>query len=327
MWDAAQIALIQRLADGEAHSGQALATELGISRAAVWKRIQGLQRVGLPISARSGLGYRVPQPLELLDAERILAALDADARATVQRLDVAISLASTSDALAQAEGPLPGRVLACFAEHQSAGRGRQGRVWLSPFGCNLSLSIAWCFDLPLHRLAGLSLALGVALAERLTRLGIDGIALKWPNDLLRGGGKLGGILIETKGEAQGPVRVVIGVGVNLRMPLDQSPLPDQVWADLADVRPAPGRNLFAAEVFAALVDACREFQLRGFEPFREGWERYDATRGRMVRILHAEGALEGRAEGIDPSGGLVIAHGSGRRVFHAGEVSLRMTDT
>ena len=187
MTEAGIESLVRQLADGRFHSGENLARLLGVSRTAVWKRIRKISRdTGLDIHAVRGKGYRLALPLELLDADRIAGHISSGSSVEVE-VEVHPSLPSTSSHLAERLGELPDNTL-CFAEHQTAGRGRRGRQWVSPYGSNLYFSIYRRFPLGMHELSGLSLAVGAVVAETLGHY-VDGISLKWPNDLVLNGGE------------------------------------------------------------------------------------------------------------------------------------------
>ena len=210
--------LLRLLADGTLHSGEELAAALSISRAAVWKRLQQLESWGIACEARPGSGYRLEAPIDLLDAAQIRESLPQAARATLRNLEVHESLESTSDRLLAITDLPPGRFDACLAEFQSAGRGRRGRHWVAPFASGLCLSVNWSYRDAPATLGALSLAAGVAALRALGRLGFARLSLKWPNDILCGDAKLGGILIDLRGEAAGPAYVVVGIGINVRLP-------------------------------------------------------------------------------------------------------------
>lgn len=317
--------LLRELADGRFHSGQELADSTGRSRTAIWKQIQRLQEgFGLGIDAVRGRGYRLTAPLELLDADRIRAEFGAPTQRIVDGLHVLGSVDSTNT---RASADLPaesGRARVWLAEHQTAGRGRRGRSWVSTFGANLYLSLAWRFDLPMSQLTGLSLAAGVVVAETLHNLGLEGHALKWPNDVVFDGRKLAGILVDVSGEAGGPATAVIGVGINLRIPAADASAIDQPWADLAQLGVAPSRNRVAGQLIDRMVDACTTFSNGRLEDFLPRWRRFDRLRGSPVAIVRGEHVVEGVYRGIAPSGALVLEDAGGRTEHHAGEVSLRM---
>lgn len=317
--------LLERLADGGFRSGEVLAAELGISRAAVWKLVRGWQARGLDIQAVRGRGYRLARPLELLDAGLIQARLDETAAARLGPLEVLAETDSTNTRLAQlARSGLPAGAV-CLAESQRAGRGRLGRQWISPYAANLYLSVLWRFALPPAALAGLSLAIGVALARSLERFGVGGHGLKWPNDLLWDARKLGGVLLEFGGESEGCSHVIIGVGVNVAMPESAGGTIDQSWIDLATVlgRTHVSRNRLAALLLSEIAIACTAFGESGLDSFQSDWQRWDAVAGRPVRLLWPGHVVEGIARGIAADGELQLDTASGRRSFAIGELSLR----
>lgn len=317
----AERALLERLAAG-AVSGDRLAAELGLTRAAVWKRIDALRQAGIDIHAQPGRGYALARPLDLLDAGAIRRALPADARGRLAGLDVEWQLASTNSVLLAQPSPASGaRVL--LAERQTGGRGRLGRVWASPLAANLYLSLDRQFAGGLARLAGLSLVAGIASAEALRdATGLD-IRLKWPNDLWLDGRKLGGLLVEGGGEHGGPVRAVIGLGVNVRMPEGVGRDIDQPWIDLARRIEPPSRNRLAAAVLAAWLPALDDFDREGLAMFLPRWAALDALAGRRIHVLHGGERREAEALGIAPDGGLRVRDAGGERVVHSGEVSVR----
>ncbi len=315
--------LIRRLADGAFHSGEALGAELGVSRAAIWKRLSKLQELGLELQAVHGRGYRLAAPLELLDAECIKSSLSAEASQLLALFEVHSRLDSTNSYLnlLAAEGAASGSV--CLSEYQSGGRGRRGRRWVSPFGGNLYLSLLWRFDQGPAALGPLSLVVACALSAALESQGIDGLSLKWPNDLLLEGKKLAGILLEVSGEVDGPSQVVIGVGINYAMPESASSSIDQAWADLHRYAPALGRNRLAALIIEQLLVVISRFEHEGFAPFRERWSALDHYRDREVTLHYAERRIDGIARGVDESGLLLLEQAEGLRRYSSGEVSLR----
>ncbi|KFN50250.1 bifunctional biotin--[acetyl-CoA-carboxylase] ligase/biotin operon repressor BirA [Arenimonas composti] len=315
-------ALLARLCAGPA-SGAALARELGISRAAVWKRIESLRAAGVDIAAAAGSGYRLARPLQLLDADALAAALSPAARTELAGLEVLFETDSTNALALREPAPAQG-TRAWFAERQTAGRGRRGREWQSPLAANLYLSLSRRFEGGIAALQGLSLAVGVATCEALHALGIGEAGLKWPNDLLARGRKLGGILVEVGGDAGGPMRVVIGLGLNVAMPADAAI--DQPWIDVATLAgdSAPTRPQVAAALLDALLVLLPRFEAEGLAPFLPAWQRHDLLAQRPVRLIEGERVHEGIAEGIAADGALCLrgADGTVRR-FHAGEASLR----
>ena len=314
--------VLQRLARGPV-SGDALAREAGLTRAAMWKRIEALREAGVEIDARAGRGYALRHPLELLEADAIADAMPADARARMASLEVAWLLDSTNSELLRRDTPGDG-VAVLLAERQTGGRGRRGRSWASPLAAHLYLSIARQFSGGLARLGGLSLVAGVAAAEGLLDAGYSGVQLKWPNDLVVAGRKLGGLLVEGGGEHGGPVRAVIGLGVNVRMPSAAAEAIDQPWIDLAGLSDTPpSRNGLAAQLLARLSSALDEFDGSGLAPFLGRYARFDALVGREVMVHAGESRQFGTALGIAADGALRVRVGGEERGFHAGEISVR----
>ncbi|HVI60408.1 MAG TPA: bifunctional biotin--[acetyl-CoA-carboxylase] ligase/biotin operon repressor BirA [Luteimonas sp.] len=323
----AERALLQRLIAGPV-SGDALARENGETRAAVWKRIEALRGAGVAIEARAGRGYALAQPLDLLDADAIALAMAPGARAQLAGLEVAWSIDSTNSELLRRA---PGRdgVAVLLAERQTGGRGRRGRAWASPLAANLYLSLARGFDGGLARLGGLGLVVGVAAAEALHGLGLRQVRLKWPNDLVVAEGarlrKLGGLLVEGSGEHAGPVRAVVGLGLNVRMPAAQARGIEQPWIDVAALADAvPPRNAIAAALLSALLPALRQFDRDGLAGFLPRYAGFDALAGRAIVLHGGHGDRAGTALGVAHDGALRVRLDDGReQAFHAGEASVR----
>jgi len=318
--------LLRLLADGELHSGEELAASLSISRAAVWKRLQQLGDWGIAFEARPGSGYRLAGPLDLLDAARIRALLPQASAETLRNLEVHEELASTSDRLLAVDELPPGRFDACLAEFQNAGRGRRGRRWIAPFASGLCLSVNWNYRDAPATLGALSLAAGVAVLRALRRFGFPDLSLKWPNDIVHRDSKLGGVLIDLRGEAAGPAYVVVGVGLNLRLPEEARMRlrTEGVEAiDLASLGAPPVRSAAAAALISELALALHEFGARGMTAFADEWQSADALAGRPVRVLHGGQSLDGLARGVDPDGALLLDIDGARRRIVSGEVSVR----
>lgn len=319
-----KVALISALSDGQWHSGETLAALLGISRAAVWKRLKGLEGYGLQIESLPGKGYRLAQPLELLEAGAIHAG---DAQVVVLS-ETDSTNRYVSDHAASGELHPPA---VCFAEYQSAGRGRRGRQWQSPFGANLYCSMLWHFNEMPPDLPALSLAVGVSLADCMSDLSLQGVGLKWPNDLLADGRKLGGILIEHRGESGGHCQIIVGVGLNYAMSAAQAAAVDQPWTSYVALatgqdRKIATRNQVAAALTSELLDCLTLFDEQGFAPFRERWAKYDIAQGKAIRIEHDGRWQDGEALGIDRDGALLVRMRGERRRFISGEISLRVAE-
>ncbi len=322
--------LLAMLAAGEPLSGAGLADQAGMTRAAIWKQVEALRARGVPIEARGAAGYRLPWPLQMLDAAQIRALLPVSLARGLGALEVHWELDSTSSEL-QRRGAGAGDFSIVLAETQSAGRGRRGREWLSPPGLNLYLSCLKRFDRGFAALSGLSLAIGVIVMRALEQLGLAGAGLKWPNDVLavgdgRPGGKLGGILVELSGEYQGPCAAIIGIGLNLRLTealREQAGQPTCDLATLAGGTP-PDRNRVAAALIVALVDGLRQFERDGFAGFVADYARHDLLRDQPLQLSGGLGTFIGIGAGVDARGALEVrmADGSVRQIDSA-DVTVR----
>ncbi|MBD8637211.1 bifunctional biotin--[acetyl-CoA-carboxylase] ligase/biotin operon repressor BirA [Stenotrophomonas sp. CFBP 13725] len=314
--------LLAKLAAGPL-SGDALARELGQTRAAIWKRIQGLRSAGVAIEGRAGGGYTLSQRVDLLDPTQIRAALSAPVDALVDDLQVLWSTGSTNSELLRCSAPPRGnRVL--LAERQTGGRGRRGREWASPLAAHIYLSVLRGFAGGLAQLGGLSLVAGVAIAEALHVLGHVQVQLKWPNDLVVDGHKLGGLLVEGGGEFAGPARAVIGIGINVHMPAAAAEHIDQPWTDLDRLNDAPvQRNTAAAAVLSHLLPALEQFEAEGLAPFLARYTALDSLAGREVQVEQGGHWQHGRALGLADDGALRVLIDGREHHVHAGEVSVR----
>jgi BirA family biotin operon repressor/biotin-[acetyl-CoA-carboxylase] ligase len=319
--------LLALLADGELHSGESLALGLGVSRAAVWKGVQRLRDQGIEVLAEARRGYRLEQAAELLDAGRILGELAPAAAARLRRLELLFEVDSTNTRLLAAAPPPPGFADSCLSELQSAGRGRRGRRWVAAFGSSLSVSLSWTFTEADRELPSLSLAVGVAVARALGRLGAVGLRLKWPNDIWFEDRKVGGILIELRAESGGPAHVVIGIGVNMRVPERLRRAVEATGTRLACVADAtlqpPSRNRAAGAILDELIAVLIRFERDGFSGLRPDWQALDALQGRAARIVSAAGDCCGIARGVDAGGALLFEVDGQLQRFVAGDVSLR----
>jgi len=319
--------LARLLADGSVHSGTALARELNCSRTAVWKQLHQLQSIGLEMSSVPGRGYKLEAPLELLDSAVIQKGLHPTV--SLESLDVFSVTDSTSDRLRSMPPPDAGKMRVALAEYQTGGRGRRGREWLSPYGSGLCLSVNWSFAVVPANLPALSLASGVAVARVLDELGLDGLGLKWPNDIVVAGGKLGGLLVDVQGESGGPISVIIGVGINfevskkLRSDLSSGDsLPPTGLRQLAADKPI-SRNTIAANIIGEQYAMLTTFARAGFAPFADEWRRYDCMHGRQVTVRIGSEVLSGAAAGIGADGALLLNENGQTREIVSGEVTLR----
>jgi BirA family biotin operon repressor/biotin-[acetyl-CoA-carboxylase] ligase len=314
---------LRMLADGEFRSGEAMARVLGVSRASVWNALHALDGLGIEIFKVRGRGYRLAEPLSLLESGAIEAGLGAHASRFA--LEVIDSVESTNTLLMQraADGAPRGAVIA--AEWQTQGRGRRGRAWHALPGATLTFSLLWRFQQGAGFLAGLSLAVGLAVARSLAQCGVGDAGLKWPNDVLWRGRKLAGILIEVQGDVLGPSAAVIGIGLNCRMPAALLERIDQPVVDLATAAgAAPDRNRLLAALLIELDRMLTAFAREGFAPLRDEWQSCHVYQGKPVKLALPDGGIvNGTAEGVADNGALLLATQSGQLRFHSGDVSLR----
>jgi BirA family biotin operon repressor/biotin-[acetyl-CoA-carboxylase] ligase len=316
-------ALLRILADGQFHSGEVLGQALGISRAGVWKHLRALKARGIDICSIPGKGHRLAAPIELLSEAQIRAALAAPALARLGGLELHQHIDSTNSELRRRAAALPSAFV-CLAEGQSAGRGRYSRAWASPYARNLYLSLLWRFDSGPDALTGLSLAVGVAVLRALRRLGITGVGLKWPNDLVWRGAKCAGALSEMTGESCGNCSVVIGVGVNVDMPRPLGAAITQPWTDLRTISGQPvSRNRLAGMLISELIEALAAFEDTSLATVLDEWRQHDILNGHPVVVTLAHGDETGVARGIDAGGALLVESGGGIKRYLSGDVSVR----
>jgi BirA family transcriptional regulator, biotin operon repressor / biotin---[acetyl-CoA-carboxylase] ligase len=317
--------LLQILSDGEYHSGEELGKSLGISRTAIWKQMQKIEALGLLVESQKGCGYRIRGGLDLLVQELIRNELSVTAQTLLTKLDLQSSVSSTNElAKQQAEnGDASGLVI--IAEQQVSGRGRRGRQWVSPYGCNLYLSLVWGFEGGVQAIEGLSLAIGVAVLRGLKRCGAEGVVeLKWPNDLLWQQKKAGGILLEVIGDPSGFCQVVIGIGLNVGMHDHSSSAIDQDWTNIDELLSADvGRSELAGIIVDEVLLLLGKYHLEGFAGYRDEWLQHDAYAGKPVKLLMINRSIEGIARGVDDSGALKFEVNGQVQIVSGGEISLR----
>jgi BirA family transcriptional regulator, biotin operon repressor / biotin---[acetyl-CoA-carboxylase] ligase len=325
----AQQQLIEVLADGCFHSGDELGKRWAVSRAAISKAISKLAHLGLDVHSVRGKGYRLNDKLVLLSKEKILSALEQKSRHAIAQFSIFPVIDSTNNFLLEQITPAfqlsQGRYQICLSEMQTAGRGRRGRQWVSPYGHNIYLSCLTAFHSGTKATEGLSLVVSVALVRTLAKFGIQS-AVKWPNDVLVGRYKLAGILIEMRGDPLGACYLVIGVGLNLKLSKEQRQRIEQPAITLLDLGfPLEKRNALVAELIQTLLVIIEEFAVVGFTGFRQEWEAADITRNREV-VVSARDAVHGIGGGVDEAGALVLNTANGVKHINSGDVSLRLCD-
>jgi BirA family biotin operon repressor/biotin-[acetyl-CoA-carboxylase] ligase len=316
---------LRLLADGDFHSGEQLARVLRVSRTTVWKALQGLEEWGITLFKVHGRGYRLVTPIDWLDVEQINRHLGT--RREDLQVHVVDAVESTNSVLlAEADAGAPSG-LAVVAELQSRGRGRRGRGWHTGLGDSLTFSLLWRFRQGAGALHGLSLAVSVALVRALRALGATEAMVKWPNDVLWRHQKLAGVLIEVQGSAAGPSAVVIGIGINVRLPESVRGRIDQPVVDLTSAGVPPHRNRILAYVLAQLAEVLGVFSEHGFAPLKSEWESYHLLSGQPVWVTLSENEAVGAVvAGVDDDGALLAQTAAGLRRFHSGDVSLRLAE-
>ena len=312
--------LLRVLADGTFHSSEQLGRSLGLSRAGVSGAVKKIEAMGIRVFKLRGRGYRLAEPADLIDRQALAARLKKSVPAL--SIEVLDECPSTNSLLVE-RGGAHGAVLAC--EHQSAGRGRRGNAWLSAPAAGLTFSIAWRFPRGAASLAGLSLAVAVGAIRALENLGVGGVQVKWPNDLCSEGRKLGGILVETSGDAAGPSTAIIGLGLNVR---DGAGLLGRIGQPATDLASCAGTVPPRTGLLAALIESLAvvlgDFAHEGFAPFRDDWQRRHLWQGKRVKLaLPGRRVAEGEVLGVAEDGALMLASPRGVERFHGGEISLR----
>ena len=305
--------LINILADGQFHSGEELANQFGITRAGINKYIKVLREWGITLSSVQGKGYCLASPIDLLDKVKIDNDYGADSHVEVLPI-----IESTNQYLLDNIEKLQTGD-SCVAEFQSKARGRRGRQWFAPFGSNLYFSMYWRLEQGIAAAMGLSLVVGVVIADTLREISGQDIKVKWPNDLYLNDQKLAGILVELAGKTGDCAHVVIGVGVNLMMNNPDTSIVNQKWANLGKV----DRNLLVAKVAKNLKVKLRDFEQHGLPPFLNDWQRLDNFVGRPVKLLIGDDVIRGVAKGINEQGALLLEQNGKTNAFIGGEISLR----
>ncbi|MHC8303150.1 bifunctional biotin--[acetyl-CoA-carboxylase] ligase/biotin operon repressor BirA [Pseudomonas sp. ZS1P83] len=316
------LTLLKLLKDGRFHSGQALGVALGVSRSAVWKQLQHLEAdLGLSIHKVRGRGYQLAAPLTLLDSVEI--------RGHAPSCDWPIlvfdSIDSTNAEALRAIARGQAAPFLVLAERQTAGRGRRGRKWASPFAENIYYSLVLRIEGGMRQLEGLSLVVGLAVMQALRKLGVTGAGLKWPNDVLVGQKKIAGILLELVGDPADVCHVVLGVGINVNMQITDEI--DQQWTSMRlESGKVFDRNHLVGELGAMLQEYLCRHQVDGFSAIQAEWEQNHLWQGRAVSLIAGVNQINGEVLGIDCQGALRLKVGGVEKVFSGGELSLRLRD-
>ena len=312
--------VLHLLADGSEHSGNDLAKDLGVTRAAVWNQIKRLRSEGLSIVIGPSGGYLLNTLYEALDADTIMTNLRNRGVSGVS-CSVEQVVDSTNERLLRGLLENVGHGDVLFAEYQTLGRGRRGDKWVSPLGSGICFSLSWFFDNPPATFSALSLVVGIAIIKRLEDVGVRGLQLKWPNDIMRGKEKIAGILIEMRAESAGMCKTIIGIGINFNLPAEAKNQIDRPTGDLGlQVNQSVTRNEIATELLASLSLELERFGQFGFGVFNEDWQRLDLLNGCKVRLELGERNVVGIASGVDRNGALVIKSDLGSERFLSGHL-------
>jgi len=318
--------VLSMLANGDSLSGELIGKRLGISRMAISKAIKGLTQQGLSIRSVPGKGYQLKSPVQLLDKDEICSALH-KAGSVGCDIEVLQQLESTSDYLLEQSRIKNIHRLACLAESQSGGRGRRQREWYTTPYRNVALSMGWRFDDGMSGLSGLGIAAGITITRMLHEAGFDtDIGLKWPNDIVWNDSKLGGLLIDVRGEHDGPCLAVLGLGLNLSLSDEDQQNIDQASISLEKIHNGSIiRNALVADLIGALAELFETYSTSAFENFLPLWQDYDRLHGREVKVIRGETSFSGVAMGIDEFGALLLDEGKDPYTrFLSGDVSLRL---
>lgn len=309
--------IIRVLSDGEFHSGEQLGEKLGMSRAAINQHIHTLKNWGIDIYTVTGKGYCLSAALQLLDDNAIRAGVRGSG--DVQVIPV---IDSTNQYLMERMGDLRSGDT-CIAEYQQAGRGRRGRQWFSPFGANLYMSMYWRLEQGPAAAMGLSLVVGIVIAEALQSAGAKDVRVKWPNDLYLNDRKLAGILVELSGKTGDVAHIVIGAGINLMMRNVDDSVVNQQWISLQEAGITIDRNALTVALINKMREALTLFETEGLAPFIDRWASLDNFINRPVKLVIGEREIHGVARGIDSRGGLLLEQEGEITGWVGGEISLR----
>ena len=318
--------IIKILCDGKYHSGSSLGEKLGVSRVAIWKHLKSMEQAGLDIKRQRGVGYKLPNKLELLSVRSINEHLSAEATEALGQIVILGTIDSTNAFVKRLSKEHKEAGIVALAERQTAGRGRHGRRWLGSFAGSVNLSIIWEFESGTTSLEGLSLAVGVVVRRALNHMGVVGVQLKWPNDLFLSRKKLGGILLEVLGDPSGPCSVIVGVGINHRISCSVRQNIDQPSTDIfSETQCYVSRNALCATLISYLTELLKSYESTGFSVYQDEWQQLDVTHGEKCTIEIGQKTFTGTAIGVDKNGAIILRTETGEELkFFGGNLSLRL---
>jgi len=314
--------LIEQLAAGHFVSGQVIGATLGISRAAISKHIKALEEMGIDVFRVTGKGYRLAEPLQLLD-KQIIANYCANV-CSANKIEVHSVIDSTNTFLLRR---IPNQVQkgqVCVAEFQSAGRGRRGRTWVSPFGSHIYFSMYWYLEQGMAAAMGLNVVVALAISDAIHNLYQLEAQLKWPNDIYLNDKKLAGILIELEGQALEPCHSVIGIGLNVNMPAQMAEKIDQPWSDIqSNINQTVDRNQLVGELITCLNKRLIEHEESGISSMVDDWLDRDKYLHQRVTLISGTKETTGICRGINAQGALLLEQQGVVKPIYGGEISLR----
>lgn len=312
--------IVSTLSDGEYHDGTSLGEQLNITRSAVWKVIKKLEHYGVSIDSVKGKGYALKSPLVLLEAKPIQQNLTTK-KAVV--LEVLEKIDSTNNYLKTL--PPTKQVHVCLAEQQLAGKGRLNREWYSPFGQNLYCSYLYPIQKDVSELAGLSLVVGLAMQATVKAYSAEhAVKLKWPNDLIHEGKKLGGCLVEIQAETNGFCYAIIGIGINVNMTEEALSRVDRACTSLQTLlNRYIDRNQLAAVLIDNLNTYLARFEEKGFSDFIDEWQTADSLFEQKIRLDCMGNVTEGTVAGVNALGHLLLKNPAGEvKAFSSGDTTV-----
>lgn len=301
--------LIKSLQDKQFHTGTELGEKLGVSRNAICKHINSLQELGFDIITDKKLGYQLNEALMLLDTKNIKKYLNTSSQEQIKKIEIFSEIDSTNNYLRRILPTLSLQTggIICVAESQSAGRGRLGRNWHSPFARNIYFSLAWCLHKDISELGGLSSMVALSIIKTLEKLNIKDLHVKWPNDVLWQNKKLAGVLIDINAENHGMTHAIIGIGLNVNMPEKVEKKITQAWAALSHLSQQNfDRNILVAELTNQLIIDIQQFEKDGFSSFIKDWKKFDLLYGKKITVEIGEKSQIGQAVGISTQGHLLL---------------------
>lgn len=317
--------LLEILSHGQFVSGVELARQLGVSRTTIWNQLNELKERGVEFEKVPGKGYRMLGGLSALREEGLKSGLAASLAGSAIEFSLVQATDSTNTNLVDRSGGwCEGKYYVLASESQTHGRGRRGKTWFSPYAKNICFSLGFVFTRNIEKLEGLSVVVGVILADVLKEYGVSDVKLKWPNDVYISGKKLGGILIELTGEFNSRCAVIVGVGLNVDVESGMDPSVDQLWTSLRLEGYIIDRTELLQSFILKLIDGVENFLNAGLKSYLSQWARYDYLQGKLVEVLGRD--VLGVAIGLKENGCLILGVDGCEYIVNSGEVSVRLSN-